>query len=66
LNPQVLEARDSGWSLDPNFDWESLGRLTDFGYEVEVKIPFSAIPFPNAEKTKDGGLSLSTGYRDEY
>src|SRR6056300_2007851 len=31
-------SRDSGWSLDANFDFESLGRLTDFGYEVEFII----------------------------
>ena len=41
--------QDSGWSLDPNFEWQSLGRLTDFGYEVEVMIPFSAIPFPDGK-----------------
>ena len=57
-------SQDSGWSLDPNFNWESLGRLTDFGYEVEVKIPFSAIPFPNG-KDQRWKLKLSTGYRDE-
>ena len=39
-------SRDSGWSLDANFDYESLGRLTDFGYEVEFIIPFSSLPFP--------------------
>ena len=37
----------SGWSLDANFDFQSLGRYTDFGYEVEFIIPFSSIPFPN-------------------
>ena len=42
-------SRDSGWSLDSNFDYESLGRLTDFGYEVEFIIPFSSLPFPNSK-----------------
>ena len=56
--------QDSGWSLDPNFEWKSLGRLTDFGYEVEVMIPFSAIPFPNG-KDQTWKLKVSTGYRDQ-
>ena len=56
--------QDSGWSLDPNFEWKSLGRLTDFGYEVEVMIPFSAIPFPNGKDQK-WKLKVSTGYRDQ-
>ena len=33
----------SGWSFSRNFDFESLGRITDFGYEVEFIIPFSEI-----------------------
>ena len=45
-------SRDSGWSLDANFDYESLGRLTDFGYEVEFIIPFSSLPFPNSKDQK--------------
>ena len=56
--------QDSGWSLDPNFEWNSLGRLTEFGYEVEVMIPFSAIPFPNGKDQK-WKLKVSTGYRDQ-
>ena len=56
--------QDSGWSLDPNFEWDSLGRLTDFGYEVEVIIPFSAIPFPKGED-QSWKLKVSTGYRDQ-
>ena len=34
----------SGWSLDANFDFQSLGRYTDFGYEVEFIVPFNSIP----------------------
>ena len=56
-------SRDSGWSLDSNFDFESLGRLTDFGYEVEFIIPFSSLPFPNSKDQK-WKLNLSTSYRD--
>ena len=53
----------SGWSLDANFDYQSLGRYTDFGYEVEFIIPFSSIPFPNG-KIQRWKIKLSTYYRD--
>ena len=53
----------SGWSLDANFDFQSLGRYTDFGYEVEFIIPFSSIPFPNGVN-QEWKIKLSTNYRD--
>jgi hypothetical protein len=53
----------SGWSLDANFDFQSLGRYTDFGYEVEFIVPFSSIPFPNGVNQR-WKIKLSTYYRD--
>jgi hypothetical protein len=32
--------------LSADFVWQSRGRLTDFGYEVEVRIPFSSLRYP--------------------
>ena len=32
--------------LSADFVWESKGHLTDYGYEVEVRIPFSSLRFP--------------------
>ena len=55
--------QDSGWSLDANFDFKSLGRYTDFGYEVEFIIPFSVIPFPSGNNQR-WKINLSTYYRD--
>jgi len=55
---------DSGWTLDANFDFKSLGRLTDFGYEVEFIIPFSVIPFPSGNNQR-WKINLSTFYRDK-
>ena len=57
-------SRTDGWSLDANFDFKSLGRLTDFGYEVEYIIPFSSIPFPNGKDQK-WKIKFNTGYRDD-
>ena len=53
----------SGWSFSRNFDFESLGRITDFGYEVEFIIPFSEIPFPNGVD-QSWKIKLATYYRD--
>ena len=54
---------DSGWTQDANFDFKSLGRYTDFGYEVEFIIPFSVIPFPSGNNQR-WKINLSTFYRD--
>ena len=54
---------DSGWTQDANFDFKSLGRYTDFGYEVEFIIPFSVIPFPSGNNQR-WKINISTFYRD--
>ena len=50
-----------GWSAESNYDYETAGRLTDFGYEVEFKIPFSSISFPNSKNQK-WKIRLTTRY----
>ncbi len=50
-----------GWSAESNYDYETAGRITDFGYEVEFKIPFSSISFPNS-KTQKWKIRLTTRY----
>jgi hypothetical protein len=32
----------------PDFVWDSKGRLTDSGYEVEIRIPFSSLRYPGS------------------
>jgi hypothetical protein len=39
----------TGDDLNPDFQWESKGRLTDSGYEVEIRIPFKSIRFQQEE-----------------
>lgn len=36
--------------LTADFLWESKGRLTDDGYEVEVRIPFSSLRYPDTQE----------------
>lgn len=43
--------------LSADFLWESKGRLTDFGYEVEIRIPFSSLRYPTAG-VQDWGIQV--------
>ena len=46
-------------NVNANFDFKSLGKETDFGYEMEFIIPFSEIPFPNG---KDQRWKIDNGH----
>jgi len=41
-----------GWDEDSSWDaiWDSAGQITDFGYVVEMSIPFSALRFPESDE----------------
>jgi hypothetical protein len=43
--------------LSPDFVYESKGRLTAFGYQVEVRIPFRSLKFP-AKSPQDWGINI--------
>ena len=43
---------------NPDFVWESEGRVEDWGYEIEVKIPFKSIRFPEAAE-QDWGIQVT-------
>ena len=51
-------------NLNANFDFQSSGRITDEGYEIEFLIPFSELPFPNG-KNQSWKFELFTGYIDD-
>jgi Domain of unknown function (DUF5916) len=40
--------------LSPDFNYESKGRLTDYGYEVEVRVPFKSLRFQPAREQRWG------------
>lgn len=47
----VAEAAEGGiLDLSPDFVFESRGRVTTTGYEIEVRIPFKSIRFQSAER----------------
>src|SRR5262245_20366125 len=56
--------------LAPDFVFQSKGRLTEYGYEVEVRLPFKSLRYQSAE-VQSWGLhilrkSQSTGYEDSW
>ena len=52
------EAAEGGTlDLRPDFVFDSRGRLTDSGYEIEVRIPFQSIRFQSAER-QDWGINV--------
>jgi hypothetical protein len=56
--------------LSPDFVFDSKGRLTDTGYEVELRIPFKSLRYQSAS-TQDWGLHVirrvqSNGHEDSW
>ena len=56
--------------LSPDFLFDSKGRLTDWGYEVEVRIPFKSIRYGAGER-QDWGLQIirqvqHSGFQDTW
>ena len=43
--------------LNPDFVFQSKGRLTDFGYEVEIRVPFKSLKYQGAE-TQTWGFNV--------
>jgi hypothetical protein len=41
-------AEGTGTDSNPDFIYESKGRLTDYGYEVEVRVPFKSLRYQSA------------------
>jgi uncharacterized protein DUF5916 len=48
---------DATIDLNPDYVYESRGRLTDFGYEVEIRIPFKSLRYQSADP-QDWGLQI--------
>ena len=56
--------------LNPDYQWDSQGRVTETGYVVEVRIPFKSLRFP-AGGPQTWGLNIvrvtqRTGYQDTW
>lgn len=44
----------TGTDLNPDFLFDSRGRLTDYGYEIEVRIPFKSVRYQSADVQRWG------------
>ncbi len=56
--------------LSPDFVFQSKGRLTDTGYEIEIRIPFKSLRYQSAD-AQDWGIHIirriqSTGHEDSW
>jgi hypothetical protein len=56
--------------LSADFLWESKGRVTDEGYEVEIRIPFSSLRYP-VKAVQDWGIQIQrniqhSGWQDTW
>jgi len=68
INPLGVQAdalssevdRTENWSWD--MIWESNGRITDVGYEVEIAFPFNQLRFPNTQEAQTWGFSVGRSY----
>jgi hypothetical protein len=54
VNPRGVQsdgtyADGGGTDLNPDFLFESKGRVTDYGYELEIRIPFKSIRYQSAD-----------------
>jgi hypothetical protein len=56
--------------LSADFLWDSKGHVTDDGYEVEIRIPFSSLRYPT-KSVQDWGIQIQrnvqhNGYKDTW
>src|SRR5260370_967195 len=54
----ALESGREVTDLTPDYVYQSKGRLTDYGYEIEIAIPFKTLRFP-AGRTQSWALNVS-------
>jgi hypothetical protein len=66
----ALESGREATDLTPDYVFESKGRLTDEGYEIEIAIPFKTLRFPSA-RVQSWSVNVtrrvqSTGQEDSW
>ncbi len=68
VNPLGVQADASFSELEGYEDfswdaiWKSAGKITDFGYVVEVAIPFNQLRFPKTQEKQTWGFSVDRTY----
>jgi hypothetical protein len=67
---QNINPLEGNLDLNPDFVFESRGRLVEGGYEVEVRIPFKSLPYQDKAQ-QDWGFNVlrrvqHTGFQDSW
>jgi len=67
---QVSSLVPGSTDVNPDFTWESKGRVTGQGYQVEIRIPFKSLRYPAGQR-QTWGLNVTrvvkrTGYTDTW
>jgi hypothetical protein len=52
----ILTSSASGEDMSPDWVWESAGKVTDEGYNVEIRLPLQSIRFKSGSEVKMGIL----------
>lgn len=59
-----MEGIYSELNLTQEFSWDAIcvsaGKITDFGYTVEIAIPFNQLRFPSTNEVQTWGSQVST------
>ncbi len=67
---QVSSLIPGSTDKNPDFTWDSKGRITDRGYEVEIRIPFRSLRYPGSGPQTWGfnvtRMVQRTGYTDTW
>ncbi len=51
---QVSSLIPGSTDKNPDFTWDSKGRITDRGFEVEIRIPFKSLRYPGSQPSELG------------
>ena len=51
-------------NINVNYDFNSIGSITDYGYQIEFFVPFSELPFPNG-KDQSWKFKIFSAYNDD-
>jgi hypothetical protein len=67
---QVTSLIPGSVDKNPDFSWDSKGRITDRGYEVEIRVPFKSLRYPGSGP-QTWGFNVTrvvqrTGYTDTW
>jgi uncharacterized protein DUF5916 len=67
---QVSSLIPGSTDVNPDFTWQSKGRITDRGYEVEIRIPFRSLRYPGSGPQEWGfnatRMIQRTGYTNTW